>query len=1788
MDKRIIKIISGLLVQTFLFYNIGFAAIDKTPPSPEQKATIREISIDNIGIPKGIGSVKSKYRGEDGKLVIHIQDAHCNYEAQQNITKILEYLLKNYNINFVAVEGADGIVDTSWFKAFPDAEIRKEVADYFMEKGEITGAEFLSITSDYPFTIYGAESRKHYVKNLNSFLESYPYKDEFQKYYTGLKTVLNKLKRFIYTKELIDLDRKVIQHKEKEVKFADYAAYLKKIATSKKINIREYENFNTLIETLRYEKDIDFDIVNQERAALIDELSKELPKDKLSELVNKSIDFKVGKIEGNEFYTELAKLAKENNISLSKKYNNLARYIIYSRIYSRINNEKLFDEIDLLVAAIKERMFINADQRELNRLWTNVNVILGFMNIELTNKEYEYYLANKGQFTPDKFIDFISQNGMKFGLAYDLGEAPSELSYIFPKLVDFYEIATERDEIMIKNMFKGMRGKKTDVAVLITGGFHTKGIAKTLEDKDVSYVVISPAITKEAESPYISVLTGQKTPFEELLIEAEKSELQTASKMCGLCMDGHITDDSVSKAGKKFYTEVAACLIKSYIHLFPDTPKNNLKPLLVENFRSASKECPNRAGSRHILKTIRQQFDGIYDSFTESRSKTVGGVLSDDDIDKVIADRDTKKLIIFEDGEIPEYIEMQYSDYANLVWELIRVIEGLDKKVFQRILNSPLLTSGKNDSLKKAFTKENLLQILEPGSGFKIKLVQPKEVVPGVRVPGIVMTKTGSNFGHYSIKNKTNYIPWGMVDIGLEGGPLSKKKVLMDMMHELVEYVILKEAFSHIETTLELITKEQRESEEAKAHLILQLLEVEILGSSSKPSKESIIGPASALDDWLEGIKDEYFRAVEAKEALKLDSPLYGVRLQQEQMKKALRDPENEYFKGIVITCMGGMIAERLIGLLENAKGKYIPNNSRILRIDEEDFARKVKEARANKEIPIILIIREHVKKTMPRREISKGRPVGHGNLGYAMEGMLTLKELGIDINEGLWGIILAIGDGTRNYPATASLGIGSKTLLTCINGEPYIHQTLKQLPQYFDKETKGVLICSCDGIKAIARPIKMGRQGIQIVGHSKNWDDGTLSGLGCIKVAEDGQVEKLVEKPGKGMDRQDTLKIIEHIFGHETVPVNWAEYYLSPEAVDILLEELNVPSEHQDDQGNRIPLWKAYELDTAGQLFEGGTRPPEEWEKLRPDSWKVGDWIKMAEAARSIKEKVKFGFIYTGTNAIFADTGNNRTYYDMCQELFVNKELRQLLGVEIDDQMRIIDPRAEIDWEHVTVEPQTVILGRTKIKSGRIDHGAVVIDTVARKLYAAPRTLIQAVEEMSDERLVAEEGQLISDIHITDKDGTKRKIRIFSEIDFPAKGKFVFSNREVKEVFNEKIWPKENNTLRIKFLKSSDSKYSFKDLKDMLDKERTREFLNVTLKKSLKELFGEEEPFIPFKQLPSSKEIWYKRYADSVNIDRPDTLINAVLTGLDEDGYMPRGPYRKLLVSIVRSVIREHINSHRKTDIGEISPDDYALILKRLEKTILYAFRLSLNAISSDKACCLFYAPFIGILPELSEESITNSVMDHNEILIVIPTADNEIVKQIAGNTTLGAKDLGEIGRIVSESGGRITKNWRVIISVPEVVTGPRKPIFIGGYEIIKQEDVGTPREIKRLVEEEIEKLIEGLDEIETPFSISIFTKDELESPDMRRTYPRGRVVPNADGKPLSHRSIIEVARSNISLSKISLLEKLNTFIESEIPLDYKRADLRRRLREEKERGIEFDISRNCSMPIVRDGMKY
>jgi len=578
-NKAFVKVISIILLQCFLVSNTAVAAYD-------------------IDISKEAGRIITRHEAAGPKTVFHIQDAHCNYEAQINISRILEELIRHHGVDLVAVEGADEIIDTGWFKALPDMQSRQVAADHFLKKGEITGAEFLSITSNYPFTIYGVEDRNLYIKNLNLFLKAYPHRQALLDYYEAVKKALHRLKRFIYSEELALLDEKINQHRENTVDFSDYVKYLHKLCESKEVSVEEFKNLSILVETLKHEKKINFDTVNEERNALIEELNKRVSNEEASRLAKKSLEFKLGKIEPHSFYLFLARLAVANGIAFVRTYANLNRYIIYSRLYSKIDERQLFDELDTLTHALKERMFVNSDQRALDRFWTTVRLTSGFVKLELLNKEYDYYLSNKKDFAADKLLNFVNKNCLRYGLQHNLSKLPRKLKSALAKFIQFYEVGLARDRAIVKNTFKAMKGKRVDSIALITGGFHTKGISKLLEEKGASYVVVSPVITKDSETPYMSVLTGQET-----------STLQFTNRLCSMSNDWRI-GRHIRKAARRFLDEVADLLVKLHLR-HPSSrgkdPKKSRKSLL-ERFSKASRSVPYRSGTRRIKRKIAQSF----------------------------------------------------------------------------------------------------------------------------------------------------------------------------------------------------------------------------------------------------------------------------------------------------------------------------------------------------------------------------------------------------------------------------------------------------------------------------------------------------------------------------------------------------------------------------------------------------------------------------------------------------------------------------------------------------------------------------------------------------------------------------------------------------------------------------------------------------------------------------------------------------------------------------------------------------------------------------------------------------------------------------------------------------------------------------------------------------------------------------------------------------------------------------------------------------------------------------
>ncbi|MBU9889537.1 MAG: hypothetical protein KTQ49_06685, partial [Candidatus Omnitrophica bacterium] len=104
-----------------------------------------------VDIPSELATLDGLYEAplqSDPKLVLHIQNAHANYGAQQKIKELLQYLEKTYAIKTIFVEGASEDLDPDYLRMFPDRERNLKLADYLMKQGELTGAELYLLEQD--------------------------------------------------------------------------------------------------------------------------------------------------------------------------------------------------------------------------------------------------------------------------------------------------------------------------------------------------------------------------------------------------------------------------------------------------------------------------------------------------------------------------------------------------------------------------------------------------------------------------------------------------------------------------------------------------------------------------------------------------------------------------------------------------------------------------------------------------------------------------------------------------------------------------------------------------------------------------------------------------------------------------------------------------------------------------------------------------------------------------------------------------------------------------------------------------------------------------------------------------------------------------------------------------------------------------------------------------------------------------------------------------------------------------------------------------------------------------------------------------------------------------------------------------------------------------------------------------------------------------------------------------------------------------------------------------------
>lgn len=350
MRRKIFKFISVVLVITFLCQDITWAVTSISPQSAI-------CNLKSIYIPESYGRIdklaNSEWLMANSKKVVLIKDAHCHYEAQKNIAKILDILIRDYKIDLVCVEGASGLVDTSVFQSMPDKKARETASDKFVKKGYLIASEALSISraNELPFTIWGVENRKLYVEDLKLFRQAYNIIEPAERFVKVAKGIIGLLKEKIYNLQLKKFSKNLQEYRENNLGLTEWVKYLGAFIDDSLSFIEGHKNFRLVLKAIRVEEGIDFKKVEEERNVLIMYLQENLPKEEVKKLVERSLLFRLGKISSLDYYSYLIQQIT-SSISYKSSAINLTRYLHLLKLQCRLDEGRLFEELE----AIEERI----------------------------------------------------------------------------------------------------------------------------------------------------------------------------------------------------------------------------------------------------------------------------------------------------------------------------------------------------------------------------------------------------------------------------------------------------------------------------------------------------------------------------------------------------------------------------------------------------------------------------------------------------------------------------------------------------------------------------------------------------------------------------------------------------------------------------------------------------------------------------------------------------------------------------------------------------------------------------------------------------------------------------------------------------------------------------------------------------------------------------------------------------------------------------------------------------------------------------------------------------------------------------------------------------------------------------------------------------------------------------------------------------------------------------------------------------------------------------------------
>ena len=531
----------------FVYYLISVSSLFASEPETR------------YNVPLENGRIVDAFNGNDlqNREILIILDAHCNHEAQKNISEILSHYTASFSPVLIGLEGASGSMDISDISRFPIQDVKEHVLNYFMKEGKINGVEYFNILhenstgtgSDNSIITVGVEDPESYRKNLNAYNAVKSGSTVPAGAVEYLIEQFNQIAEENYSFQQKQFNAMDKARSTKQITYLHYCKYLLELCAEIQVDISSYKTISLVAASLSDEQKIDTFRLEFERKKVARLLAMQ---DLEDESVQLNHNFKLGKISPLQYYTRLSELCTENNVDLSP-YKQINVYMGYLDKINSIDHSKLYSETIVLSEILAKQIFDSSLNWNIYLWDRRLSLLSKLFFLDLSPAEFEFLNTDDNWLDTDKMNDFLSELACEAGLAKEINEKFSQVCASAGTAVDFYRTANIRNEILVNNLLSDMDIEGVKKGALVVGGFHINGISSLLKAGGISYYVVSPNMkTYDHQDLYQSRLKNEMSSFEEN-IESSISQLadQSTSTITAsfLAIASLLADNSLARSG---------------------------------------------------------------------------------------------------------------------------------------------------------------------------------------------------------------------------------------------------------------------------------------------------------------------------------------------------------------------------------------------------------------------------------------------------------------------------------------------------------------------------------------------------------------------------------------------------------------------------------------------------------------------------------------------------------------------------------------------------------------------------------------------------------------------------------------------------------------------------------------------------------------------------------------------------------------------------------------------------------------------------------------------------------------------------------------------------------------------------------------------------------------------------------------------------------------------------------------------------------------------------------------